>query len=207
MITTKQKIEETLALLFKDSKNDPLRMVKRAPRLMFRPPQPEDFKDIYLSISKEEGEALTRLIVDRNLKNIVEFGASFGISTLFMAAGVLETDGHILTTELLPSKAKRAQENFERAGVTDRIELRVGDAMETLKNHEEPIDLLFLDGWKELYEPLFQLLEPQFHENTVVYVDNANMGQAEAFLRNIKHHPDYKVWYVFQGKAAIIERS
>lgn len=95
------KVTETLSELYYDSRNDKIKMMKGAAKSIFRPMQPSDFEEAYLSISSDQGEHLKKLIVNNNLKNIVEFGTSFGISTLFLAQGVLETGGHIITTELL----------------------------------------------------------------------------------------------------------
>ena len=102
MNTVQQKrIELTLNELFNDSRFDHLKMMKGIAKSVFRSVQPSDFKDVYLAISKEQGVDLIKLIRDNQLKNIVEFGTSFGISPLFLAQGVLETDGQIITTELI----------------------------------------------------------------------------------------------------------
>ena len=178
--------------------------MKGAAKSMFRPMQPTDFKEAYLSISREQGEDLIELIKDNNLKNIVEFGTSFGISTLFLAQAVIETGGRIITTELIESKAQKAIENFKRAGVNDLIEVRIGDALDTLKNYDEPIDLLLLDGWKDLYLPLFQMLESNFHTNTFIYVDNADMAGSRSFLKTISQNNKYQLQSLFDGKAALI---
>jgi len=205
MITTQQnQITATLNELFEDSKYDMLKMMKGAAKSVFRPMQPTDFKDAYLSISKEQGEGLKQLISENNVKNIVEFGTSFGISTLFLAQGVLETEGQIITTELIESKAQKAIENFKKAGVNDLIEVRIGDAMETLKNHDKPIDLLLLDGWKDLYLPLFQMLESNFHANTFIYVDNSEMADSKTFLNTVSQNKKYHLQSQFGGKVVLI---
>jgi predicted O-methyltransferase YrrM len=199
-----EKIEATLEDLYKDSKYDRLKMLKGAAKSVFRPMQPLDFKDAYLSISKEQGRDLIKLITDNKLKSIVEFGTSFGISTLFLAQGVLETGGRIITTELIASKADKAIENFKKAGVNDLIDVRVGDAVETLKNHKNPIDLLLLDGWKDLYLSIFKMLESSFHANTFIYVDNAEMVEAKAFINVIRKNSKYQLEPQFGGKVVLI---
>ena len=199
-----ETIETTLSNLYNDSKFDILKMMKGAAKSVFRPMQPSDFKDAYLSISKEQGNHLKQLIKEKNIKNVVEFGTSFGISTLFLAQGVLETGGHIITTELLESKAIKAIENFKTAGVINLIDVRIGDAMETLKRHDEPIDLLLLDGWKDLYLSLFKMLESNFHANTYIYVDNAEMADSQAFLQTISKDQKYQLQSMFNGKVVLI---
>ena len=198
------QIETTIAQLYKDSKNDYLQMIKGAAKSVFRPMQPADFKDAYLAISKAQGAGLVNLIVENKIKNVVEFGTSFGISTLFLAKGVTATGGSILTTELIESKAQKAIENFKSAGVNDLVEVRIGNALETLKDHKTPIDLLLLDGWKNLYLPLFQMLERNYHAKTIVYVDNADMAESRAFLQTVSQNSKYKLQYKHHGKVAII---
>ena len=200
----KKKIQNTLNELFNDARYDYLRMMKGAAKSLLGPMRPIHFKDAYLSISKEQGVDLIQLIRSNKFKNIVEFGTSFGISTLFLAQGVMDTQGHVVTTELIESKAKKAIENFKKAGVNHLIEVKVGDALETLENHNSPIDLLLLDGWKDLYLPLFQMLESNFHKDTIVYVDNADMGEVQAFLRKIRQNPKYQLQSKYDGKVVFI---
>ena len=161
---------------------------------------------MYLSISKQQGEALTHLIIENDLKQMVEFGTSFGISTLYLALGALRTGGSIVTSELLESKASRAKDNFADAGVDHLIDLRVGDALDTLRGHTETVDLLLLDGWKDLYLDVFNLLEVNFHTGTVVYVDNADMRDTKKFLHAIKMKGVYNIRSIHAGKAALITR-
>ena len=115
-------VENKLAILHADAKKDVLRIGKGIAKSIFRPIQPKDFEQAYLPISKKQGRVIRDLIIERNCKNIIEFGTSFGISTLFLAQGVLETGGYIITTELIETKALKAIENFKLAGVSDLIE-------------------------------------------------------------------------------------
>jgi predicted O-methyltransferase YrrM len=206
MMTTQQheQIEATLAYLFNDAKYDIFKAIKGFAKSPFSPIQPSHFKDAYLSISMEQGKSLKQLIKQHNIKNIVEFGTSFGISTLFLVQGILETGGTIITTELIESKALKAIENFKKAGVDHLINVRIGDALETLKNHDESIDLLLLDGWKNLYLPLFEMLESNFHQNTCIYVDNADMAETRAFLKTVGQNTKYQLQSQHQGKVVLI---
>ncbi|MEM7487307.1 MAG: class I SAM-dependent methyltransferase [Bacteroidota bacterium] len=199
-------IEQVLKDLLSDTKNDGFKMIKGMAKGIFRPIKSTDFKEVYLSISEEQGKDLSQLVQENNCKNIVEFGTSFGISTLFLAKGAIKTGGSIITTELIDSKAQKAIDNFEKAGVYDLIEVRIGDALKTLKNHKEPIDLLLLDGWKNLYFPIFQMLEPYFHAKTLVYVDNADMPEVQKFLKKINENPKYQLKSQNRRKVVLIRR-
>src|SRR5262249_25922536 len=90
-----------------------------------------------------------------------------------------EGRGRLVTTELDPVKAERAAENFRAAGLAEWIEIRVGDAFETLASGVGgSIDLLLLDGWKELYLPLLKFLEPQLSPGALVVADDLAIAPA-----------------------------
>ena len=69
-------------------------------------------------------------------KNIVEFGTSYGISTLYLAAAARVNGGRVITCEYLPHKAAAARKHFQEAGLADYIELHEGDTLETLKDSD-----------------------------------------------------------------------
>ena len=95
-------------------------------------------KDAYLAVDRETAVLLYMLVRSTRARSIVEFGTSFGISTLHFAAGLRDNGGgRVITTEFEPSKAARARENFVAGGLADLIELREGDALETLA-HDLP---------------------------------------------------------------------
>ena len=173
--------QETLNALHLDAKKDFMRIGKGVVKSIFRPMKPEDFDQAYLPISKEQGETLQQLIIDNNCKSIVEFGTSFGISTIYLADAARQTGGKVISTELINSKAQRAIQNIEDAGLSDFVAIKIGDAMQTLATHAEPIDFLFLDGWKDLYLPLFKMLEPLFHTGTIIYADNMDMAGTKSY--------------------------
>ncbi len=198
------RIEETIDHLYADSRSDYFKMMQGAAMSVFRPIRPSDFEGAYLAISRDQGDDLVAMIRENASQNIVEFGTSFGISTLFLAQGAIATGGHIVTTEILASKAERAVKNFQAAGVTHLIDVRVGDAMITLKDYVQPIDFLLLDGWKDLYLSLFTMLEGNFHDKTIVYVDNADMSECRVFLDHVAKSRRYELRYRHQRKVALI---
>jgi len=195
------QIEKTLDALHEDAKKDYLRIGKGIVKSAFRPIKPQDFANVYLPISRSQGHNLKQLVIDNNCKNIIEFGTSFGISTIYLAAGAQQTNGKVISTELIASKADRAQKNINDAGVQDFVNIKIGDAMETLKTNSDPIDFLFLDGWKDLYLPLFQMLETNFHKGTIIYADNMDMRGTEAYANYILGKKEnYSTQSVDEGK-------
>ncbi|HEY4406537.1 MAG TPA: class I SAM-dependent methyltransferase [Xanthobacteraceae bacterium] len=134
----------------------------------------ELMRDIYMPVSPEVGRLLYLLARSRNAETIVEFGTSYGISGIHLAAALRDAGhGRLITTEFDAIKAERARENFRTAGLADLIEIRVGDAFETLKGAiEGGIDLLLLDGWKPLYLPMLKFLEPQLAPGALIIADD-----------------------------------
>lgn len=133
-------------------------------------------KDMPLAVSRETGTFLYMLARSTKAKNIIEFGTSFGISTLHLAAAIRDNGGgHLITTEFEPSKIVKARENLTSAGLIDLVDLREGDALKTLaSNLPETIDLVLLDGAKSLYLDILNLLESKLSIGALIIADNAN---------------------------------
>lgn len=144
-------------------------------------------KQAFIPIDAAQGRALYQIARATGAQRIVEFGASFGVSTLYLAAAVRDNGGgEVITTEMEPVKIAAARENFLRAGLNDLIDLRPGDALQTLKNAPWPVDLIFLDGWKNLCLPVLKILEPKLRPNAVVLCDDI-----KAFRRTLQPLVDY----------------
>ncbi len=130
----------------------------------------------FIPVDEDAGRFLYALVRGAAPGRVVEFGTSFGISTIYMAAALRDRGtGSIVTTELHPGKADAARRSFERAGLLDRIDLRVGDALETLRNMPPDVSVVFLDGWKNLYLPVLQILEPALMPGAFVVADDLNL--------------------------------
>lgn len=136
----------------------------------------ERLKDFPLAVSRETGALLYMLARSRSARTIVEFGTSFGISTLHLAAALRDNGGgHIITSEFEPSKVARARDNLTAGGLIDLVEIREGDALQTLSdNLPDTIDLLLLDGAKALYPEILSLVESRLKPGALVVADNAD---------------------------------
>ncbi len=134
-------------------------------------------KDIHLAVSRETANLLYMLACSMGATVAIEFGTSFGISTLYLAAALRDNGGgRVITSEFEPSKVDRAQANFETAGLADLIDLRAGDALETLaRDLPDQIDLVLLDGAKQLYPRILALLESRIRIGGLIVADNADM--------------------------------
>ena len=142
-----------------------------------------EYRDLYgrlknapLPISRETGTLLYMLARSSHARTIVEFGTSFGISTLHLAAALKENGGgQLITSEFEPSKVARARANLTAGGVSDLVEIREGDALHTLSaGLPETIDLLLLDGAKALYPDILSLVESRLRPGAFIVADNAD---------------------------------
>lgn len=131
------------------------------------------FHDIYIPVSREQGEMMYLLARGTRARRIVEFGSSFGISTIYLAAAVRDNGGgEVIGSEMEPGKHARATQNIEQAGLTPFARILPGDAQSTFRDIEAPVDFLLLDGWKGLYLPILQLLAPKLRPGALVLADN-----------------------------------
>lgn len=129
--------------------------------------------DLSIPVSAEQGVFAYLVARSIGARRIVEFGTSFGVSAIYLASAVRDNGGGlVIGSEFIASKAERARANIEEAGVGDFVEIRVGDAMETLADPGGDIDLLLIDGSKDLYLPILKMLAPRVRQGGVVLADN-----------------------------------
>jgi predicted O-methyltransferase YrrM len=135
-------------------------------------------KDLPLPVSRETGVLLYMLARSSCARDIVEFGTSFGISTLHLAAALRDNGGgRLITTEFEPSKVARARENLTAGGVIDLVEIREGDALKTLSaDLPATIDFLLLDGAKALYPDVLALVEDRLRPGALLVADDADVS-------------------------------
>lgn len=131
----------------------------------------------YMPITPEFGRLLYVLARGIKAQCVVEFGTSFGISTIFLASALKDNGrGRVITTELIPEKAQRAMENIRAAGLDGFVEFRVGDARATLaKKRPKSVDMLLLDGPKNMYMEILRSLEPHLGQGALIASDNTDM--------------------------------
>lgn len=130
--------------------------------------------DNFLCVSADFGRLLYLCACARNATRVVEFGTSFGVSTIHLACAVRDNGGGVVIgTELEATKAARAREHLSAAGLADLVDIRVGDALETLRDGlDGPVDLVHLDGAFSLYLPVLRLLEPHLAPHALIVAEN-----------------------------------
>jgi predicted O-methyltransferase YrrM len=110
--------------------------------------------DKFIALDEDKCQFMYQLINVMGATNIVEAGTSFGVSTIYLALAIAQTKaatgkaGRVIATEKEPQKAAAAKKYWKQCGevVEKQIDLRVGDLLETLKEHLPEVDLLLLDS-------------------------------------------------------------
>lgn len=133
-------------------------------------------KDLWLPVSRDTGKLLYLLARNAQARAIVEFGTSFGLSTLHLAAALRDNGGGVLIgSEFEPSKVALAREHLAEGGVGDLVQIRQGDALVTLASDlPAAVDLLLLDGAKALYGEVLGLVERHLKPGALVVADNTD---------------------------------
>ncbi|MGH7152176.1 MAG: O-methyltransferase, partial [Planctomycetota bacterium] len=126
----------------------------------------------FASVPVEDGRLLRLLTEAIGAKKVVEVGTSNGYSAIWICLGLRSTGGRLFTHEIDPERAVLARENFRRAGVEELVILVEGDAHETVKRLEGPIDLLFLDADKPGYLDYLGKLLPLVRPGGLVLAHN-----------------------------------
>ena len=128
-----------------------------------------------IDVSAAQGKLLALLVRIRGAKKVLEVGTLGGYSTIWMARG-LPKDGKVVTLELDPHHAKVARSNFERAGVSDKTDLRVGPALQSLAalvdENAGPFDLIFIDADKPNNPNYLASAMKLSRSGTVIVCDN-----------------------------------
>jgi predicted O-methyltransferase YrrM len=122
-------------------------------------------------VDAEVGALLRVLATAIGARRILEIGTAIGYSGIWLA-GALPADGLLITMEKDPERARIAKSNFERAGLSQRTNVVVGDAGLLIAKVSGPFDLIFQDGAKPLYVPLLDKLVERLRPGGLLVTDN-----------------------------------
>lgn len=145
------------------------------------------FSDLFLAVDPDNGLLCYALLRALRATRVVEVGTSMGVSTIYLALAVRHNGGGtVIATERVPEKAARARQHWRAAGVEELIELRVGDAKETLAHETAPIDFVFNDAFPPLALPILRTLAPAMRPGALALCGNAALFPAD--------HEEYVTW-------------
>ena len=128
-----------------------------------------------ISVSPEAGQTLYLLARTIGAKKILEFGALAGYSGIWLARALPE-DGQFITLEIDPKHADVTRRNYEKAGLSDRTDVRLGDGTKLMQDavQDGPFDLIFIDADKESYPKYLDFALENTRQGGLIIADNAN---------------------------------
>ncbi|ETZ48584.1 methyltransferase domain protein [Mycobacterium avium MAV_120809_2495] len=204
MTTTLQdpRVASALDRMYSESKNQMSLLRER--RGTFDQPmtaqqRADAMSEFYIPVTPEAGRLLYSLVRATRPATVVEFGMSFGISAVHLAAAVRDNgSGRAVTTELSETKIAAAKKTFAETGLDDVITILQGDALTTLADLPGPVDFVLLDGWKDLYLPVLELLEPRLSPGVLVVADNTSAADTQPYLDRVRNPDNGYVSFNFQ---------
>jgi predicted O-methyltransferase YrrM len=189
-----KQVKTTLETLHAKAKNDWKVMLLYAPQIiwgmlrgrsMMKAFTPNMAKHAYMPVNEAGGKLLYNMVRSTGAKHIIEFGSSFGIGTIYLAAAAKDNGGHVFTTEIEAYKCLETKKNLKAAGLEKYVTLLEGDALKTLQDIAPNIDLVFLDGWKDLYNDVLDLLLPKLRNGAMVIGDNITLAEAKDYFARV----------------------
>jgi predicted O-methyltransferase YrrM len=144
------------------------------------------------------GELLSMLVCFSRARRVLELGTATGYSAIYLARACEVTGGRLITVEWDGAMAERARANLAKAGLRDRVEVRVGDALRELTalqeraSQEEPFDLIFMDIDKEGYAGALPLCRVLLRVGGLLLSDNVGFQSADPFNRSVFQRKEWR---------------
>jgi len=154
--------------------------------------------ELYLSVPREDGEALWVLAEAADAKRIVEIGTSTGYSGLWFCMALTATGGHLTTFEIDHKRFAEAGQHFKEAGVADLVTQIEGDAHKNVEKLKGPVDVVFIDADKNGYVDYLRKLLPLVRPGGLILAHNINM--APDYVRAVTTNPDLQTIFYMQGR-------
>lgn len=158
-----------------------------------------------MNVAPAEGEYLSELVKKLKARRVLEIGTSNGYSGIWLAMGLRETGGTLLTLDIDEGRRSLALKNFKTVGLDDLIESRLGDALKILPTLKGPFELVFIDAWKPDYKKYLDMTLPLVPSGGVIAAHNVDSHPQEMqdFLEAVKTYPQLKTEFVKVGPAGL----
>lgn len=124
------------------------------------------------AIGPETGQLLNILAKSLESPTILELGTSFGYSGIWLAEAARASGGRLVTIELHRYKSEYAQTMSAKAGLSQFVDFKVGDAVQMINELPEKVDFVFVDLWKDLYVPCLEAFYPRLNPGAIIVADN-----------------------------------
>jgi caffeoyl-CoA O-methyltransferase len=169
-----------------------LRQIRPEPDPVLAEMEAHGARDGIPIVDPQGGQLLHALALARGARRIVEVGTAIGVSTLYMARA-LPSDGELVSFDIDPERQRAAREYLDRAGVGERVDLRLQDARAGLSELDGPFEMAFIDGVKAQYPDYYELLIDLLGPGAVLAVDNVLMSGTVAEGRSDGHWSEEQI--------------
>jgi caffeoyl-CoA O-methyltransferase len=142
------------------------------------------------NLSAATGGFLNLLAKAVGAKRILEVGSSNGVSTIWWAAAMAETGGHVTGTELIPERTAEANTNLATAGLAAHADIVAGPAQETARGLQTSFDILFIDAEKDDYPAHFEATFPLLRVGGLMIADNVISHDLSNFQTMLRSRAD-----------------
>ena len=152
-------------------------------------------------IGPVKGKYLVDTVNKYKVSKVLEIGTLIGYSAILIAKS-LPDEGRISTIEINPQSARTAQENIAKAGLADKVQVHIGNALQVIpKITSEEFDMIFIDAAKTEYFEYLKLSEPHLKKNGVIFADNVKIfaDQMKDFLNYLRNSGKYNSQYIDVG--------
>jgi len=157
-----------------------------------------------MNVPVEDGRLLRLLAEAMGAKKVVEIGTSNGYSGLWLCLALRATGGHLTTFDIDPKRIKMARKNFEKAGVGQLVTIVPGDAHETVRQLEGPLDLVFIDADKPGYLDYLQKLRPLVRPGGLIVSHNMHRPAPDPeYIEAITNDPGLETMFFHMDAAGI----
>jgi len=144
-----------------------------------------------LAVSEEDGRFLRVLVAASGARRALEIGGASGYSAIWIALGLRDTGGRLVTIEYDPGRARELAANVRRAGLDDIVRVVEGDAFAHVPALDGRFDFVFLDAWKKDYRRFYDLVEPRLEPGGLLVAHNVvnKRDELEDFLAAVEANP------------------
>ena len=147
---------------------------------------PKDRDQKLLAVGPDTGFFINILAKNFKAPNILEIGTSYGYSAIWLGEAARSAGGRVTTLELQDYKSAYARKQSYKAGLSDFIQFKVGDALNLINALQDKFDFVLLDLWKDLYVPCLEAVFPRLNEGAIIVADNILRPGGEDVARYVR---------------------
>jgi len=167
--------------------------------------------EFLLPVGRAAGTLINLIVKEGKARRILEVGASYGYSTIWLAEAARAVGGRVISLELRPAKTEYARAQLAQAQLEDFVEFRVGDALASLAQLPGPFDFALIDLWKDRYVPVFEQLYPKLAPGAVIVADNmlqpvSARAHAHAYRERVHAAPEMTSVLLAVGNGVEVSR-